>query len=46
MARQVAVTGAMRFDGTSTPEPMRMRFVALAASPMPMKRSAYSICES
>ena len=42
-ASALAVTGAMRFDGTSTPVPSRMREVCIAAAPMATKQSALSI---
>jgi hypothetical protein len=42
-ANALAVTGAMRFDGTSTPVPSRMRLVLTAAAPMATKQSALSI---
>ena len=38
--------GAMRFDGTSTPVPSRMREVFTAAAPIATKQSALSICVS
>ena len=46
VASALAVTGAMRFDGTSTPVPSRMRLVLTAAAPIATKQSALSICVS
>jgi hypothetical protein len=43
VASALAATGAMRFDGTSTPVPSRMRRVLTAAAPMATKQSALSI---
>ena len=43
VASALAVTGAMRLDGTSTPVPRRMRRVLTAAAPMATKQSALSI---
>ena len=43
VASALAVTGAMRLDGTSTPVPSRMRLVWTAAAPMATKQSALSI---
>ncbi len=45
-AKALAATAAMRFDGTSTPVPRRMRLVFTAAAPMATKQSALSICVS
>ena len=39
----IAVTGAMRLDGTSTPVPSRMRLVLTAAAPIAVKQSAVTI---
>ncbi len=46
VANALAVTAAMRFDGTSTPVPRRMREVFTAAAPIATKQSAVSICVS
>ena len=43
VASALAATGAMRFDGTNTPVPRRMRLVFTAAAPMATKQSALSI---
>ena len=45
-ANAAAATGAMRFDGTSTPVPRRMRDVCIAAAAIATKQSAQSICVS
>ena len=42
-AKALAVTGAMRLVGISTPVPRRMREVCTAAAPMATKQSAQSI---
>ena len=46
VAMALAVTGAMRLDGTSTPVPSRILRVWTAAAPMATKQSAFSICVS
>ena len=43
VAKALAVTAAMRLDGTSTPVPSRMRLVFIAAAPMATKQSAVII---
>ena len=45
-ATAFAVTGAMRFEGTSTPLPRWIRDVLAAASARPTNTSAHSICVS
>jgi hypothetical protein len=44
--RALAATGAMRFDGISTPVPRRILDVITAAAPMATKISALSNCVS
>src|SRR5215472_6043782 len=46
VASALAVTAAMRFDGTSTPVPRRMREVFNAAAAIATKQSPVIICES
>src|SRR3954469_5833469 len=46
VAKALAVTAAMRFDGTSTPVPSRMREVFSAAAAIETKQSAVIICVS
>src|SRR3954454_15088015 len=46
VAKALAVTAAMRFDGTSTPVPSRMREVLSAAAAIDTKQSAVIICVS
>ncbi len=46
VASAFAATGAMRFDGMSTPVPSRMRVVSLAAAAMATNMSALSSCVS
>ena len=46
VARPLAVTGAMRLEGTSTPVPRRMREVWTAATAMEANRSAHRSCVS
>ena len=43
VASEFAVTAAIRFDGTSTPVPSRIREVFTAAAPMATKQSALII---
>ena len=42
-ANPLAVTGAIRLDGISTPVPSRIRDVCTAAAPIATKQSAQSI---
>jgi hypothetical protein len=44
--RALAATGAMRFEGISTPVPRRILDVVTAAAPMATKMSAFSNCVS
>ena len=44
--RALAATGAMRFEGISTPVPRRILDVVTAAAPMATKISAFSNCVS
>src|SRR5258708_6129037 len=46
VAKALAVTAAMRFDGTSTPVPRRMREVLSAAAAIATKQSPVIICVS
>ena len=43
VANAFAVTAAIRFDGTNTPVPRRIRRVLAAAAAMATKQSALSI---
>ena len=45
-ASALAATGAMRFEGISTPVPRRIRDVCTAAAPIATNMSALSICVS
>ena len=45
-AKALAVTGAMRFDGISTPVPSRIFVVFIAAAAIATNGSALSICVS
>ncbi len=45
-AKAFAVTGAMRFDGISTPVPSRIFVVFIAAAAIATNGSALSICVS
>ena len=46
VAKAFAVTAAMRFEGTSTPVPSRIREVFIAAAAIATKQSAVIICVS
>ena len=46
VARPLAATGAIRFDGINTPVPRRIRLVLTAVAPMATKISALSTCVS
>ena len=46
VAKALAVTAAMRLDGTRTPVPRWMRLVFIAAAPIATKQSAVIICVS
>jgi hypothetical protein len=46
LARPLAVTGAMRFDGISTPVPRRIRDVFIAAAASATNTSAFRSCVS